>query len=103
MKLICLRLISSIASTPRLPKHSWTKEEEAGLIELVHTSGWRSDNGTFRPWYLNQLARMMAFNIPGYNVHTSMIASQIKLLKRMFHALTEMRGPTYSGFGCNDE
>ncbi|KAA0065892.1 retrotransposon protein [Cucumis melo var. makuwa] len=96
-----------MTSSSRLPKHTWTKEEEAGLVvclvELVNAGGWRSDNGTFRPGYLNQLARMMAFKIPGCNIHASTIDSRIKLMKRMFHALAEMRGPNYSGFRWNDE
>ncbi|KAA0063042.1 retrotransposon protein [Cucumis melo var. makuwa] len=45
----------------------------------------------------------MAYKVPGCNVHASTIDSRIKLLKRMFHALVEIRGPTYSGFGWNDE
>ncbi|KAL0546040.1 hypothetical protein IC582_015945 [Cucumis melo] len=93
----------SMASTSRLPKHTWTKEEEVGLVELVNVGGWRSNNGTFLPGYLNQLVRMMAFKIPGCNVHASTIDSRIKLLKRMFHTLAEMRGPTCSGFRWNDE
>ncbi|TYK11111.1 retrotransposon protein [Cucumis melo var. makuwa] len=92
-----------MTSSSRLTKHTWTKEEEASLVELVNASGWRSDNGTFRPGYLNQLARMMAFKIPGCNIHASTIDSRIKLMKRMFHALAEMRGPNCSGFGWNDE
>uniref|UniRef100_A0A9I9EHG4 Retrotransposon protein n=1 Tax=Cucumis melo TaxID=3656 RepID=A0A9I9EHG4_CUCME len=40
---------TSMASTLRLPKHSWTKEEEADLVGLVNAGGWRSDNGTFCP------------------------------------------------------
>uniref|UniRef100_A0A9I9EMU5 Myb/SANT-like domain-containing protein n=1 Tax=Cucumis melo TaxID=3656 RepID=A0A9I9EMU5_CUCME len=103
MKLICLRLTSSMTSSSRLPKHSWTKEEEAGLVELVNAGGWRFDNGTFRLRYLNQLARMMAFKIPGCNIHASTIDSRIKLMKRMFHALVEMCGPMCSGFRWNDE
>ncbi|KAA0055438.1 retrotransposon protein [Cucumis melo var. makuwa] len=91
-----------MTSSSRLPKHSWTKEEEASLIEclveLVNAGGWRSGNGTFRPEYLNQLERMMAFKILGCNIHASTIDSRIKLMKRMFHALAEMRGPTCSGF-----
>ncbi|KAA0043325.1 retrotransposon protein [Cucumis melo var. makuwa] len=55
------------------------------------------------PGYLNQLARMMAFKIPGCNIHASTIDSRIKLMKRMFHALAEMRDPMCSGFGWNDE
>ncbi|KAL0537290.1 hypothetical protein IC582_026267 [Cucumis melo] len=103
MKLICLCFTSSMTSSSRLPKHTWTKEEEAGLVELVNAGGWRSDNGTFRHGYLNQLARMMAFKIPGCNIHASTIDSRIKLMKRMFHALAKMRGPNCSGFGWNDE
>ncbi|KAL0550221.1 hypothetical protein IC582_014725 [Cucumis melo] len=99
-------LRNHMASSSRLPKHNWTKEEEAGLIEclmeLVNVGGSRSDNGTFRLRYLNQLARMMAFKINS-NVHASTIDNQIKLLKRMFHAIAEMRGLTCCGFGWNDE
>ncbi|KAL0539942.1 hypothetical protein IC582_024163 [Cucumis melo] len=100
-------LHNHMTSTLRLPKHSWTKEEEADLVkclvELVNAVGWRFDNRTFRPKYLYQLVRMMAFKIPGCNVHASTIDSRIKLLKRMFHALAEMHGPTCSRFGWNDE
>ncbi|KAA0066022.1 retrotransposon protein [Cucumis melo var. makuwa] len=96
-----------MASSSRLPKHNWTKEEEADLVEclvkLTNAGGWRSDDGTFRPGYLNQLARMMAFKISSSNVHASTIDSRIKLFKRMFHAIAEMRGPTCSGFGWNHE
>ncbi|KAA0053727.1 retrotransposon protein [Cucumis melo var. makuwa] len=42
-------------------------------MELVSMEGWKSDNGTFRPRYLAQLA------------------------------IAEMRGPACSGFGWNDE
>ncbi|KAL0544454.1 hypothetical protein IC582_019569 [Cucumis melo] len=45
----------------------------------------------------------MAFKIPGCNIHASTIDGRIKLMKRMFHALVEMRGPMCSGFGWNDE
>ncbi|KAA0035700.1 retrotransposon protein [Cucumis melo var. makuwa] len=92
-----------MTSSSRVPKHTWTKVEEASLVKLVNAGGWRSDNGTFRPGSLNQLARMMAFKIPGCNIHASTIDSRIKLMKRMFHALAEMRGPNCSGFGWNDE
>ncbi|KAA0041444.1 retrotransposon protein [Cucumis melo var. makuwa] len=100
-------LRNHMTSSLRLPKHSWTKEEEAGLVEclveLVNAGGWRFDNGTFRPGYLNQLERMMTFKILDCNIHASPNDSRIKLMKRMFHALAEMRGPTCSGFGWNDE
>lgn len=107
LTLICLRLIYSIATTLRLPKHSCIKEEETWmvecLVELVNVGGWRSDNGTFRAGYLNQLARMMAYKVLGCNVHASTIDSRIKLLKRMFRVLAKMRNLTCSGFQWNDE
>ncbi|KAA0047697.1 retrotransposon protein [Cucumis melo var. makuwa] len=68
-----------MTSSSRLPKHSWTKEEEAGLVkcfvELVNAGGWRSDNGTFHPGYLNQLARMMVFKIPEKEVFDDWVKS----------------------------
>ncbi|KAA0060824.1 retrotransposon protein [Cucumis melo var. makuwa] len=49
-------LRNHMPSSLRLPKHNWTKKEEAGLVkylmELVNAGGWRSDNRTFRPGYL---------------------------------------------------
>ena len=75
MTLICLRLIYNMTTTSRLLKHSWMKKEEAGLVELVNAGCWMSDNETFCLGYLNQLARMMTFKIPGCNVHNSTIDS----------------------------
>ncbi|KAA0041021.1 retrotransposon protein [Cucumis melo var. makuwa] len=46
---------------------------------------------------------MMVFKIPGCNIHASTIDNRIKLMKRMFHALAEMRDPMCSGFGWNDK
>uniref|UniRef100_A0A9I9DIN8 Retrotransposon protein n=1 Tax=Cucumis melo TaxID=3656 RepID=A0A9I9DIN8_CUCME len=61
-----------MASSSRAPNHLWTKEEDATfvecLVELVNNDGWRSDNGTFRPEYHSQLARMMAQKMPGCNI-----------------------------------
>ncbi|KAA0041796.1 retrotransposon protein [Cucumis melo var. makuwa] len=58
-----------MASSSREPKHVWTKEEEATLVEclveLVSAGRWRSNNGTFRPCYLAQLEQMMAAKLPG--------------------------------------
>ncbi|KAL0559059.1 hypothetical protein IC582_003648 [Cucumis melo] len=72
-------LRNHMASSSRLPKHNWTKEEKAGLVEclmeFVNTGGWRFDNGTFRLGNLNQLARMMALRIPSSSIHASTIDS----------------------------
>ncbi|XP_031739738.1 uncharacterized protein LOC116403265 [Cucumis sativus] len=97
-----------MTSSSRAPKHVWTKEEEATLVEcmveLVSAGGWKSNNGTFRPGYLAQLLRIMAAKLPGCNVHpTTMIDCRIKTLKRLYQAIAEMRGPSCSGFGWNDD
>ncbi|KAA0066940.1 retrotransposon protein [Cucumis melo var. makuwa] len=92
----------------RAPRHVWTKEEEGTfverLMELVSMGGWKSDNGTFRPSYLAQLVRMMAEKLPGCQVRATTVTDcRIKILKRTFQAIVEMRGPACSGFGWNDE
>ena len=56
-------VILNMATLSCAPKHEWTNEEEGTLIdclvELVSTSGWKSDNGTCRLDYLAQLVHMM--------------------------------------------
>ncbi|TYJ99700.1 retrotransposon protein [Cucumis melo var. makuwa] len=73
-----------MTSSSRLPKHSWTKEEEVGLVELVNVGGWRSDNETFRPGYLYQLARIMAFKIPEKEVFDDWVKAAKDLLNKLF-------------------
>ncbi|KAA0043029.1 retrotransposon protein [Cucumis melo var. makuwa] len=47
---------------------------------------------------------MMAEKLPGCQVRaTTIIDCRIKTLKRTFQVIAEMRGPTCSGFGWNDE
>ncbi|KAA0047166.1 retrotransposon protein [Cucumis melo var. makuwa] len=47
---------------------------------------------------------MMVEKLPGCQVRaTTVIDCRIKTLKRTFQAIAEMRGPTCSGFGWNDE
>ncbi|KAA0059919.1 retrotransposon protein [Cucumis melo var. makuwa] len=66
--------------------------------------GWKSDNGTFRPGYLAKLVSMMAEKLLGCRVRiTTIIDCRIKTLKRTFQAIVEIRGPTCSDFGWNDE
>uniref|UniRef100_A0A9I9E6X2 Retrotransposon protein n=1 Tax=Cucumis melo TaxID=3656 RepID=A0A9I9E6X2_CUCME len=64
-----------MVSSSRAPKHTWTKEEEAKLVEclveLVSARGWRFDNGTFRFGYLAQLQRMMVEKLPDTNIQGS--------------------------------
>ena len=90
-----------------MSKHSWMKEEDATLVEclveLMNADGLGSDNGTFRLGYLSHLTRMMACKSPGRNIQATTIDSRIKLLKKMFHAIAEMRGSSCNGFGWNDE
>ncbi|KAA0048588.1 retrotransposon protein [Cucumis melo var. makuwa] len=54
-------------------------------------------------WILKSASENDGLQDPGCNIHASTIDSRIKLMKRMFHALAEMRGPNCSGFGWNDE
>ncbi|KAA0036124.1 retrotransposon protein [Cucumis melo var. makuwa] len=72
------------------------------LVDLVNARGWRSDNGTFRLGYLAQLVRMLGERMVSCSLTTTVIESRIKLLKKTFQAIEEMRGPTGSGFGWND-
>ena len=98
--------IVSMASSSREPKHVWTKEEEATLVEclveLVSAGRWRSNNGTFRPCYLAQLEQMMAAKLPGRLFQaTIVIGCRIKTLKRTFQTIA-IYGPSCSGFGWNE-
>ncbi|TYK02751.1 putative nuclease HARBI1 [Cucumis melo var. makuwa] len=98
-----------------------TKEEEAGLVEclveLVNGGGWRSDNGTFHPGYLNQLARVMAFKILEKEVFDDWVKSHPAakgLLNKSFvhydelsyvfgkDRATEGRAESFANNGSND-
>uniref|UniRef100_A0A9I9D555 Myb/SANT-like domain-containing protein n=1 Tax=Cucumis melo TaxID=3656 RepID=A0A9I9D555_CUCME len=97
-----------MASSSWASNHLWAKEEESTLVEwlveLVSTSGWKSDNGTFRPGYLAHLQRMMAEKVLGCNIKGSQtIDCQIKTLKRTFQDIAEICRASYSGFGWNNE
>jgi len=99
-------MIVSMASSSRAPKHVWTKEEEATLVEcmleLVSASGWKLDNDTFRPRYLTQLLRMMAAKLVGCNVHaTTAINYCRKTLKPSYQTIAKIGGSSCSGFGWN--
>lgn len=92
----------------RNPKHPWTKVEESCLVgclvDLVNADRWRLDNRIFQLDYLSQPVRMLVESILGCKLTpTIMIESRIKLMKRTFQSLAEMRGPTCIGFGWNDE
>ena len=66
--------------------------------------GWKSDNGTFRPGYLTQLVHIMSEKLPGCQVRPTIVTDyRKKTLKWIFQAIAEMRGPTCSGFGWNDD
>nr|ADN33917.1 hypothetical protein [Cucumis melo subsp. melo] len=96
-----------MASSSRDLKHLWIKEKDATLVEclvkLVNSSGWWSDNGTFGLGYYSQLTRMMAQKMSGPNIQATTIDSCIKTMEKTFHAISEIRGPSCSGFSWNDE
>ncbi|XP_074588588.1 uncharacterized protein LOC141844431 [Curcuma longa] len=86
-------------------KRIWTKQEDAALVdclvELSRDSAWKSENG-FRTGYLLHLEKLMAARVPSSNLKaTPHIESRYKLLKRQFHAISEMLNHS-SGFGWND-
>ncbi|KAG6502967.1 hypothetical protein ZIOFF_035256 [Zingiber officinale] len=96
-----LKIKRKTQSTKRL----WTKQEDAALVdclvELSKDSAWKSENG-FRTGYLVHLEKLMAAKLPSSNLKaTPHIESRYKLLKRQFHAITEMLNHS-SGFGWND-
>ncbi|KAK2639726.1 hypothetical protein Ddye_027521 [Dipteronia dyeriana] len=65
---------------------------------------WKADNGTFKPGFLQQIEKMMSDKIPGCGLRAQPhIDSRIKLLKKQYHAISEMLGPSASGFGWNDD
>ncbi|KAG6489560.1 hypothetical protein ZIOFF_050835 [Zingiber officinale] len=71
------------------------------LVELSKDSAWKSENG-FRTGYLVHLEKLMAAKLPSSSLKaTPHIESRYKLLKRQFHAITEMLNHS-SGFGWND-
>ncbi|XP_042472175.1 uncharacterized protein LOC122054810 [Zingiber officinale] len=68
---------------------------------IRHYSAWKSENG-FRTGYLVHLEKLMAAKLPSSSLNdTPHIESRYKLLKRQFHAITEMLNHS-SGFGWND-
>ncbi|XP_008777637.2 uncharacterized protein LOC103697538 [Phoenix dactylifera] len=84
-----------------------TKTEDAKLveclIEVVNASGWKSDNGTFRPGFHQHLERMMEKKLPGCGLRENpRIENHVKLLKKQYNAIAEMLGPNYLEFGWND-
>ncbi|KAG6507751.1 hypothetical protein ZIOFF_033102 [Zingiber officinale] len=67
----------------------------------IATNVLGSENG-FRTGYLLHLEKLMAAKLPSSSLKaTSYIESRYKLLKRQFHAITEMLNHS-SGFGWND-
>ncbi|KAK2651975.1 hypothetical protein Ddye_011831 [Dipteronia dyeriana] len=88
-------------------KRQWTSIEDSKLVEclvdLTNCGKWKADNGTFKPDLLQQIEKMMSDKIPGCGLRAQPhIDSRIKLLKKQYHAISEMLGPSTSGFGWND-
>ncbi|KAG6492893.1 hypothetical protein ZIOFF_047863 [Zingiber officinale] len=86
-------------------KRLWTKQEDVALVdcfvELSKDSAWKSENA-FRTGYFVHLEKLMAAKLSSSSLKaTPHIESRYKLLKRQFHAITEMLNHS-SGFGWND-
>lgn len=71
-----------------------------GLFDIVQSDHWKADNGTFKSGYLNQLERFIETCMPGLGMKAQpYIESRLKILKRQYHVINEMLGPTCNGFG----
>ncbi|XP_062075003.1 uncharacterized protein LOC133779011 [Humulus lupulus] len=72
-------------------------------MDLTNGGRWKANNGTFKPGYLQQLEKMMAEKIHGCGLKAQPhIDSRVKILKKQYHAISEMLGPNASGFGWNE-
>lgn len=98
-------------------RKSWSNAEEEALInalkELVtdisqpgdksQTGNNKSHTGKdiFKPGYLNKLEGMLVKALPGTYISANPhISSKLKVWKRNYHAIKDMRNT--SGFGWND-
>lgn len=89
-------------------KHQWTALEDSKLVEcLLHIANsgkWKANNGTFKPGYLQHLEKLMHEKIPRCGLKAQPhIDSRIKILKKQYHAISEMLGHSASGFEWNEE
>ncbi|KAL5552611.1 hypothetical protein UlMin_040012 [Ulmus minor] len=89
-------------------RHQWTSIEDSKLVEclldLTNSGRWKADNGTFKPGFLQQIEKMMSDKILDCGLRAQPhIDSRIKLLKKQYHAISEMLGPSASGFGWNED
>ncbi|GMI85256.1 hypothetical protein like AT5G27260 [Hibiscus trionum] len=92
---------------PTASKRMWTKQEDAALIECLHTLAldphWKGDNETFRSGYLSYIEKMLATKLPNAQIRANPhIESRVKLVKRQYNALSEMLN-IRSEFGWNEE
>ncbi|KAK9012051.1 hypothetical protein V6N11_040121 [Hibiscus sabdariffa] len=92
---------------PVASKRMWTKQEDAALIECLHTLAldphWKGDNGTFRSGYLSYIEKMLVTKLPTAQIRANPhIESRVKLLKRQYNALSEMLN-IGSGFGLRNK
>ncbi|XP_038892629.1 uncharacterized protein At2g29880-like [Benincasa hispida] len=93
-----------MAGNGKKSKHVWSKVEDAKLVEallyLVET-GWRFDNGTFRPGYLQHLEQILHEKVPGCALNHNTIECKVRSLKKQYNAVSEML--SQSGLGWNEE
>ncbi|TYK21967.1 RING-H2 finger protein ATL66 [Cucumis melo var. makuwa] len=87
-----------MVSSSRAPKHTWTKEEEAKLVEclveLISAGGWRFDNGTFRSGVILQ---SKTFYTNHFHIMMICPMSSTKIKDRV----TEARSETFADIGSN--
>ncbi|PON69808.1 Myb/SANT-like domain containing protein [Parasponia andersonii] len=89
-------------------KHQWTALEDSKLVEclldITNSGKWKANNGTFKHGYLQQLEKLLNEKIPRCGLKAQPhIDSRIKILKKQFHAISEMLGHCGGRFEWNAE
>uniref|UniRef100_A0A162AHN3 Uncharacterized protein n=1 Tax=Daucus carota subsp. sativus TaxID=79200 RepID=A0A162AHN3_DAUCS len=85
----------------------WGSKEDAtlvkSLLKLVDDGGWRAENGQLKSGAYGKLEKIMGELLPGCGMKARPhIESRVRLLRKQFFAIEEMRGPNCSGFGWNE-
>lgn len=89
-------------------KHQWTALEDSKLVEclldITKSGKWKANNGTFKNGYLQQLEKLLHEKIPRCGLKAQPhIDSRVKILKKQYHAISEMLGDSANRFEWNVE
>ncbi|PON86888.1 NB-ARC domain, LRR domain containing protein [Trema orientale] len=91
----------------RRTENTWTEEENSKLIQTIsefYGKGKFKVEDNLKSGHLEAIRRLLAPKLPGSNLATKQIESQIKILKTSFRIVREMlTGPNRSDFGWDLE